>query len=321
MYRIGAPDSPLTLRIGFPFAVARDTQEKCPGRDTYRGCRFFQSVTSRAHGTVRRMAADVELVIIGGGNMGAALAGGLLANGAVDATSLAICETVATRRDELATILPGVQVSADVAACPAAVLAVKPGDVAGAAISAVAAGAHRLLSIAAGVTIARIEHAIAPATGVAVVRAMPNTPALVGAGASAIAGGTAAGEADLAWAEAILGAVGLVVRVDEAQLDAVTALSGSGPAYLFYVAEALVAAGVEAGLPGELAERLTTQLLVGSATLLAARGDAARLRAEVTSPGGTTAAGIAVLEAGGLPALLGAAVAAAAARSRELAGS
>lgn len=266
------------------------------------------------------MPSGVELVIIGGGNMGTALAGGLLAGGRTPA-SIAVTEVAPARREQLAALMAEVRVSEDVPACAAAVLAVKPGVVAEAARAAVGAGARRLLSIAAGITTTYIEQAIDGLVDedVAVVRAMPNTPALVGRGASAIAAGAAAGPDDLAWAEAILGAVGLVVRVDESQLDAVTALSGSGPAYLFFVAEALAAAGVAVGLAPELATTLTTQLLLGSGELLAARGDPAQLRAEVTSPGGTTAAGIAVLEQGGLAALVEAAVRAAAARSRELA--
>ncbi len=269
---------------------------------------------------MRPVPTGIELVIIGGGNMGAALVGGLLAGGRPP-SSIAVTEVAPARREQLAAMLPDVHVSDDVAPCAAAVLAVKPAVVAEAARAAVAAGARRLLSIAAGITTTHIEQAIDGVAdeAVAVVRAMPNTPALVGRGASAIAPGAAAGADDLAWAEAILGAVGLVVRVDESQLDAVTALSGSGPAYLFLVAEALTAAGVAVGLAPELAETLTTQLLVGSGELLASRGDPARLRAEVTSPGGTTAAGIAVLEQGGLSALVEAAVRAAAARSRELA--
>ena len=269
---------------------------------------------------MRPVPTGIELVIIGGGNMGAALAGGLVAGGRPP-SSIAVTEVAPARREQLAAMLPQVHVSDDVAPCAAAVLAVKPAVVAEAARAAVAAGARRLLSIAAGITTTHIEQAIDGVTdeAVAVVRAMPNTPALVGRGASAIAPGTAAGADDLEWAEAILGSVGLVVRVDESQLDAVTALSGSGPAYLFLVAEALTAAGVAVGLPPQLAETLTTQLLLGSGELLASRGDPARLRAEVTSPGGTTAAGIAVLEQGGLSALVEAAVRAAAIRSRELA--
>jgi pyrroline-5-carboxylate reductase len=154
----------------------------------------------------------------------------------------------------------------------------------------------------------------------AVVRAMPNTPALVGQGASAIAGGSSATEADLDWAEGILATVGTVVRVTEAHLDAVTGLAGSGPAYVFLLAEALIDAGVLNGLPRDVSERLVTQLLVGSAQLLRERGDAPALRAMVTSPGGTTAAGLRELEDRGVRAAMLAAVSAATARSRELGG-
>jgi pyrroline-5-carboxylate reductase len=269
------------------------------------------------HYRARVTAERFDLVIVGGGNMGAALAGGLLAKGIVAADRLAICETLAARREQLTEEFSGVSIGADVPSCAAAVLAVKPGDVAAAAAAATAAGARRLLSIAAGVRIAAIEEAAA-ADEVAVVRAMPNTPALVGEGAAAISGGTAATDDDLAWAERILGGVGLVVRVPEELLDAVTGLSGSGPAYVFLVAESLVAAAVEAGLPAELASALTVQLLVGSAKLLAERGDPAALRAMVTSPGGTTAAGLRVLDARGVREAFVEAVLAATQRSREL---
>ena len=122
---------------------------------------------------------------------------------------------------------------------------------------------------------------------------MPNTPALVGAGAAAIAGGAAADEDDLAWAEAILGAVGTVVRVPEHLLDAVTGLSGSGPAYVFLVAEALIDAGVLGGLPRDVAAALTEQLLVGSARLLAGAATTPEpAPGQGHSPGGTTAAGL-----------------------------
>jgi pyrroline-5-carboxylate reductase len=202
------------------------------------------------------------------------------------------------------------------------VIAVKPADVTTAVAAAVAAGARRLLSIAAGVRIAAIEDVAAGLTDdpVAVVRAMPNTPALVGEGASAISGGAAATDDDLAWSERILGGVGLVVRVPEDLLDAVTGLSGSGPAYVYLVAEALTAAAAAAGLPPELASQLTTQLLVGSAKLLAERGDPAALRAMVTSPGGTTAAGLKVLDERGVREAFVEAVQAATRRSRELSG-
>jgi pyrroline-5-carboxylate reductase len=258
---------------------------------------------------------SIELVIVGGGNMGAALLGGLLAAGR-DPATLAVSEALPERRSQLDDEFPAVAVSADIPPCAAAVVAVKPGDVPSATAAAVAAGARRILSIAAGVPIATLQAAAQPDT--VVIRAMPNTPALVGAGASAIAGGANAGPDDLDWAAGILGAVGLVERVDERQLDAVTALTGSGPAYLFLVAEALVDAAVLAGLPRPLATRLTTQLFVGSSRLLAERGDAAALRAMVTSPAGTTAAGLRALEDRAVRAAFLEAVLAAAARSTEL---
>lgn len=247
--------------------------------------------------------------------MGAALAEGLVSSGRMRSEELAIVEVSAPRRAELCRRFPGVAVTPGMPAAQAALIAVKPQDVAEAVTAAAAAGARRILSIAAGVTLAALEAAAGP--DAAIVRAMPNTPALVGKGAAAIAGGTRATASDLVWAEEILGAVGTVERVDEAQLDAVTALSGSGPAYLFLVAESLIDAATGAGLPRDVAERLTTQLLVGSAELLAQRGDPAALRAAVTSPGGTTAAGLAVLERV-LPQAFRDAVAAAAARSTEL---
>lgn len=264
--------------------------------------------------------APILLAVIGGGNMGAALVQGLLDSGVVEASELAVCEALPARRDQLDELLAGVAVTADVPSCSAAVLAVKPPDVPGAAVAAVAAGVRRLLSIAAGVTTGAIERAVSGLTSdrVAVVRAMPNTPALVGAGAAAISPGSAASADDVSWAESILGAVGTVEVVDEALLDAVTALSGSGPAYLYLVVEALVAGAVEAGLPADLAQRLTTQLLVGSARLLAVRGDPAALRQMVTSPGGTTAAGLGELEQRDVRRAFAAAIDAATRRSREL---
>lgn len=259
---------------------------------------------------------DAQLAMIGGGNMGAALVGGLLAAGLVAPEELAVVEVVVARRDELEATFPGVHVTADVPDCAAAVIAVKPSDAPGATRQAVAAGARRVLSIAAGVPLAALEAAAGP--GVAVIRSMPNTPALVGEGASALAGGSSATEDDLAWAEQVLGAVGSVVRVPEHHLDAVTGLAGSGPAYLFLIAEALVEAGVLAGLTRQVSNALVEQLFVGSAALLAQRGDPAALRAMVTSPGGTTAAGLRALESAGVRAAMLDAVMAATARSREL---
>lgn len=258
----------------------------------------------------------IELLVAGGGNMGAALVQGILRAGLVAPGSIAVVEPDAARREALADLLPDVEVHERVVASEAAVIAVKPQHVDGVVAEVVARGARRVLSIAAGVTLAQLEGAAGD--GIAVIRSMPNTPALVGQGAAAIAAGTSATDADVEWARSLLGAVGTVEVVEEGMLDAVTALSGSGPAYLFLVAEALAEAGVAEGLPRDVADRLTAQLLVGSAALLARRGDPAALRQAVTSPGGTTAAGLAVLDEADLRGIVARAVAAAAARSVEL---
>jgi pyrroline-5-carboxylate reductase len=258
----------------------------------------------------------VALQVVGGGKMGEALVGGLIAAGHA-AVDIAIVEVDAARAAALHDALPGVAVGDAPVPAQGTLVAVKPGDVPAVCRAVAEAGTDRVLSIAAGVTIATLEANLA--AGTPVVRAMPNTPALVGVGAAAIAGGAAASDADLAWAESLLGAVGTVVRVEEALLDAVTGLSGSGPAYVFLVAEALMAAGREVGLPSEISDALTVQTLLGAATLLARSDQGPEdLRAAVTSPNGTTAAGIAVLEDRGLREALAAAVAAATARSREL---
>ena len=253
--------------------------------------------------------------------MGAALVGGLL-EGGFEADALSIAEIDAERRVALEQQFAAVRVVPSaawaVADADVVVLAVKPGDVAATLETALPAlGADTLvLSIAAGVTIATLEPLV---PGRPVVRAMPNTPALVGLGASAIAGGTHAAPTHLDLAERLLGAVGIVVRVGEPMLDAVTGLSGSGPAYVFLVAEAMIEAGVLVGLARDIATELVVQTLLGSATLLAQdpAGPEA-LRAAVTSPGGTTAAGLRELEAHGLRAAVLDAVSAATARSREL---
>lgn len=259
---------------------------------------------------------DRTLLIVGGGRMGAALLAGLLAAGR-PAGELVVVEVSPSRRHELTDAHPGVAIVEAVVPAVAAVVAVKPGDVERAVRAVADAGARRVLSVAAGVTTRALE--AAAARRVAVVRAMPNTPALIGAGAAAISPGAAAGEEDLAWAEEVLGAVGVVVRVPETALDAVTGLSGSGPAYVFLVAEAMVDAGVLVGLPREVAETLAFQTLLGSSRLLVdGTVGPAELRAAVTSPGGTTAAGLRELERCGVRAAFLDAVTAATARSREL---
>jgi pyrroline-5-carboxylate reductase len=259
-----------------------------------------------------------RLQIIGGGKMGEALLAGLLAKGWASADELRVVEKLPDRADALRKAHPGLTVAAEPGPAEGHLVAVKPGDVE-AVCRALPTGAPgtRVLSIAAGVTLARLEAAVPP--GTPVVRAMPNTPALVGAGAAAIAPGRDATDDDLAWAESILGAVGAVVRLDEPLLDAVTGLSGSGPAYVFLVVEALVEGGVLAGLPRPVAQTLATQTVLGAARLLDESGEGPEaLRAAVTSPGGTTAAGLRALERAGVRAAFLDAVMAATDRSREL---
>lgn len=258
-----------------------------------------------------------HLQLVGGGKMGEALLGGLLDSGWATVGDLRVVERLEARRKELSERFPGLATTDTVGAAEGSLLAVKPGDVESVCRELTAAGSGRVLSIAAGVTLDRLERALGG--GVPVVRAMPNTPALVGAGASAIAGGASATEADLDWAEGVLASVGVVVRVDEPLLDAVTGLSGSGPAYVFLVAESLIEAGVLAGLPRPVAELLARNTLLGSARLILESGDdEATLRAAVTSPGGTTAAGLQALERAGVRAAFLDAVEAASRRSREL---
>jgi pyrroline-5-carboxylate reductase len=258
-----------------------------------------------------------KLTLVGGGKMGEALLSGLLDAGWASAAELAVVEAVEPRRKELVDRFPGVTITDEVAATDGAVVAVKPGDVEAACRSVGAAGAGRVLSVAAGIPLAKLEAWVGD--GVPVVRAMPNTPALVGSGAAAIAGGRSATDDDLAWAEGILAAVGTVVRVPEHLLDAVTGLSGSGPAYVLLMAEALIDAGVLVGLPRTTSEALVTQTLLGTGQLLAASADGPEvLRAAVTSPGGTTAAGLRVLEDRAVRAAFLEAVAAATERSKEL---
>jgi pyrroline-5-carboxylate reductase len=267
------------------------------------------------------MAAS--LVVAGGGRMGGALVTGLVTRGGWQPDAICVVEPDGGRRAELEAAHPGLTVvdapSAGMAeADGGAVLAVKPDVAESACRDLGAAGIRRVLSIAAGIPAARLE-AVLP-DGSVVVRAMPNMPALVGAGVSAISGGANARAADLAWAEQVLGAVGTVVRVAERQLDAVTALSGSGPAYLFLVVEALVEAGVLAGLPRELSSALAVGTVRGAAALLEESGETPdSLRAAVTSPGGTTAAGLRALEARGVRSAFMEAVLAAAERARSLA--
>lgn len=256
----------------------------------------------------------VDVQIIGGGRMGEALLSGLLV--ADPERSVRVVEAVAARASELASSYPSIEVADAPGPASGTVLAVKPHQIA-AVCSSLGADGGRVLSIAAGVTIAAIEAEL-PA-GVAVIRAMPNTPSLVGQGAAAIAGGSAASDADVDWAESVLSAVGVVERVPESLLNAVTGVSGSGPAYVFVVLDAMIEGGVAAGLPRDTAEALAGQTLLGAASLyLEGEASPGELRANVTSPGGTTAAGLRVLEQRAVRAAFIDAVVAARDRAEEL---
>ena len=256
-----------------------------------------------------------ELVLIGGGNMGSALLGGLVAGG-WDPQGIVVVEIDATKRSALESQF-GVRTSAEIVGGNGAVIAVKPGDAVDVCARVAALGTPRALSIAAGISAATLQSAAG--TGCAVVRAMPNTPALVREGATAITGSSACSGADLDWAERVLSAVGLVVRIPESQMDAVTAVAGSGPGYVFLFAEALLAAALEEGLPADVADALVRQLFKGAGALLASSDESpATLRERVTSPNGTTFAGLSVFENDGLRAMVHKAVRAAADRSAEM---
>ncbi len=258
--------------------------------------------------------------------MGGALLGGLLRSGWAQVADITVVEPASERRDELVAEFPGLQTLAAPEAgllrnggerITGAVLAVKPDTAEGACRALGVTGVTRVLSIVAGVPCARLEVALGGEP--MVVRAMPNTPALVGAGVTAISGGSFATSQDLAWAEDVLSAVGTVVRLPERLLDAVTGLSGSGPAYFFLVAEALMEAGVQMGLSREVSRTLVVETMRGSAALLQETGrDPEALRAMVTSPAGTTAAGVRTLEARAVRSAFMEAVAAATERSRNL---
>lgn len=248
--------------------------------------------------------------------MGSALVGGLIESGWAPSL-ITVVELSADRRTELRQMFPEITVSDAPTSCESVIIAVKPQGAVDACRTAVAAGARRVLSIAAGISIDTLQRACGDSA--VVIRGMPNTPALIGKGATAISFSTRCAEHDIVWAERVLGAVGTVVRVSESHMDAVTAVSGSGPAYVFLLAETLISEAVNQGLSPEVADGLVRQLLVGSAALLSASPESpAALRERVTSPKGTTAAAIAALEQAGFREAIAAAVAAAVRRSREM---
>ena len=252
--------------------------------------------------------------------MGEALAGGLLRAGwKTSELSLAVRREEHRREVDAAT---GISSSLDAVEAASGrrvvVVAVKPGDVSRLLeqIAGSITADQLVISLAAGVECAVYEAALG---AVPVVRAMPNTPAQIEAGVTALAGGAFSDDQAMELASGVLGAVGGTVVLAEPLLDAVTAVSGTGPAYVFILAEAMVEAAIREGLPWQAAETLVTQTIRGAGMLLAQlEASPARLRAQVTSPGGTTAAAVHVLEERGFRALIEDAVRAAAQRSREL---
>lgn len=256
----------------------------------------------------------MKIAIVGMGSMGGALAAGLVRAGRSDLVAVVRPGTDRTPLEEAGfrVVTSVTEADADVI-----VVATKPHD-AVAAVAPLAAVDFRglIISVAAGIPLAAFEAAVGE---VAVIRAMPNTPALVGAGITAVAAGRSAEARHLRTATELLQSVGAVVEVDEADLDAVTAVSGSGPAYVFLLAEALEQAAVQQGIRPEIAQRLAMHTIHGAGLLLVESGaEPAELRRRVTSPGGTTEAAVGVLEGAGWRSVLADAVEAATERSRQL---
>lgn len=270
------------------------------------------------------MLTGKKIAVIGGGKMGSIIAQGLIAHKIISAKDITVTDIDPARLDFIHSRL-GLQVSGDnkkaARNAQVIILAVKPQSMVPTLQDLTTAinKTKLVISIAAGITTGLVEGYLA--RGVHVIRVMPNTPALIGEGATAIAKGGNSTAADVGLARAIFDAVGITVEVDEKLMDAVTGLSGSGPAYCFVIIEALADAGVQMGLPREMALQLAAQTMLGSARLCL-QGDKhpAQLKDMVTSPAGTTAAGLQSLEEGKIRATLIAAVEAATKRSKELAG-
>jgi len=262
-----------------------------------------------------------KIAMIGAGQMAEALLAGLLASRSADPTALFATDTSAERRD-LVKRRFGIRVGSDnceaVSWADVVLLAVKPQSLDSVLEGIASTLAGRLvISIAAGVSIRRIAGRVPH--GTRIVRVMPNAPALVREGMSALAFGPGVTEEDISLARALFEAVGRVVTVEEHLMEAVTGLSGSGPAYVFMAIEAMADGGVKMGLSRSVAELLAAQTVLGAARMMLETGEhPARLKDRVASPGGTTIAGLHQLEQGGLRASLMAAVEAATKKSEEM---
>lgn len=278
---------------------------------------FFEEVK-------KAMFTGKKVAVIGGGKMGGILVSGMISRNIVAAENITVADIDSSRLDELRASL-NIQTTSDnkkaVKEADIILLAVKPQNFPETLkeISGLSVKTKLFISIAAGVTTDEIEKLLTKTPRV--LRVMPNVNALAGEGAAAVSRGHFAKKEDIQYALAILQAVGLAVEVDEKLMDVVTGLSGSGPAYCFLMIEALTDAGVHMGLTRNLAEKLAAQTMLGSARLcLEGKLHPAQLKNMVTSPGGTTAAGLKILEEGKIRATLMAAVEAATNRARELAG-
>lgn len=270
------------------------------------------------------MLRSKRLGFIGGGNMAEAMINGLLSASFIEAKNIAVSDPIASRLEYLQKEY-NIKATPDncevVEKCDIIILAVKPQSIKKVlkGIREFVNGKKLVVSIAAGISIATIEAGLNSNQNIPVVRTMPNTPALVQEGVTAIAPGTHVSKAEMLLAHRLFEAVGRTVDVDEIHLDAVTGLSGSGPAYIFMMIEALSDAGVKMGLPRNVANILTIQTVLGSAKLARESGKhPGELKDMVTSPGGTTISGLHTLEEGGLRTTLMNAVEAATKRSAEL---
>ena len=256
-------------------------------------------------------------MIIGGGKMGQALAHGIVSAGAVKADSLGIVEVSEPLRVELQKRFPASVVSAKPIPASSTLLAVKPGDVERIATSLGDDQKQKVLTIVAGVSTAALEVWLGGRPPV--IRAMPNTPSMLGLGMTALCGGRYVGSKDIEWAKSLMSAVGKVVVVKETQIDAVTAVSGSGPAYVFLLAEAMIESAVREGLSWDLAKELVNQTIHGAGAMLSDSSlSPTELRQNVTSPGGTTAAAVAQLEESAIRSAVARAIASARERSAEI---
>ncbi|NBV24635.1 MAG: pyrroline-5-carboxylate reductase [Proteobacteria bacterium] len=268
------------------------------------------------------MASELTIGFLGAGKMATALARGFVTAKLTSAKHLVASDVVEAARNAFADETGVKPMPTNLAVCKAAailILAVKPDQVAGvlAEIRDHVSAKHLVISIAAGVPLAKLEAGLAP--GSRVIRVMPNTPALIGASASAFATGKNATPADAALAQKLFASVGIALQVKESLLDAVTGLSGSGPAYAYQIIEALSDGGVAAGLPRDVSTKLAAQTLLGAARMVLETGQhPGVLKDMVTSPGGTTIEGLHEMEKAGVRGGLMNAVRAAAEKSKKL---